>query len=114
MSDIDPVLARRVAGSQLAQELLTLIEPAQQADPQFMDGLVSRLERETGCRPAPTPQTTSLARLRAVLMPFGQYQGRPLAEVPRDYLDWLCRSQEEFYCDLRAFLTHPELNHEAD
>lgn len=112
MSDTDPVLARRVAGSRLAQELLILIEPAQQADPQFMDGLVSRLERETGCRLAPAPPTPSLARLRAVLMPFGQYRGQPLAEVPRDYLDWLCRSQEEFYRDLRAFLTHPD-NHAA-
>lgn len=109
MSALDPVLARRVAGSHLAQELLTLIEPAQQADPQFMDGLLARLERETGCRPAPTPAPAiPRARLAALPMPFGQYQGRPLAEVPREYLDWLCRSQEEFYRDLRAFLAYPE------
>lgn len=50
-----------------------------------------------------------IARLGATVMPFGAHARMTFDEVPLEYLDWLCRSQEDFYKDLRAYLKHPEL-----
>jgi hypothetical protein len=50
-----------------------------------------------------------IARLGAMQIPFGQHAGKCFDDIPLDYLDWLCRSQEDFYRDLRAYLKHPEL-----
>ena len=33
----------------------------------------------------------SLERLLTVVMPYGKYQGRPLADLPGDYLNWFAR-----------------------
>ena len=33
-----------------------------------------------------------LQRLVTVLMPYGKYQGRPIADLPGDYLNWFART----------------------
>ena len=33
-----------------------------------------------------------LQRLVTVPMPYGKYQGRPIADVPGDYLNWFART----------------------
>ena len=33
-----------------------------------------------------------LQRLITVRMPYGKYQGRPIADLPGDYLNWFART----------------------
>ena len=33
-----------------------------------------------------------LQRLVTVTMPYGKYQGRPIADLPGDYLNWFART----------------------
>lgn len=61
--------------------------------------------------PEPTPEPPKqppFAQLETTLMPFGSHEGERFCDVPLDYLDWLCRSQEEFYKSLRVYLRHSE------
>jgi len=62
--------------------------------------------------PKPSLRDKPIETLRMIEMPFGQHVGQPLAQVPLKYLEWLVRSQEEFYRDLRAYLRHPETRHQ--
>jgi len=55
---------------------------------------------------APLPP---IARLGAEKIGFGSYEGTTLDEIPIDYLDWLCRWQEDFQNALKNYLKHPEL-----
>lgn len=105
-------LKRRVAGSLYAVELMQLVQSSDLEDADYMDGFLDRLNREFGqseMNDVAQPSLTPIARLGATVMPFGGHKGKTLDEVPLAYLDWLCRSQEEFYRDLRAYLKHPEL-----
>lgn len=105
-------LKRRVEGSKYAVQLLSLIASRDLEDADYMDGLVERMirdgshkpiEEETDDKPEP------IARLGATEMPFGLHAGKSFDEVPIEYLDWLCRSQEGFYKSLRSYLRHPDL-----
>lgn len=106
-------LKRRVAGSKMAVELMSLVASKDIEDADFMDGLLDRLQRDFGSRDVSKDDVeaavTPIARLGATVMPFGRYEGQAFDAIPVDYLDWLCRSQEDFYRDLRAYLKHPEL-----
>jgi hypothetical protein len=101
---------RRIAGRSVAGELLDLIG-AQRDDAIFMEAVIGQLRLATIGPPAepPPPTHEPIARLGATQMEFGQYMGQTLDEVPRDYLDWLCATQEDFYRVLRAYLKHPDL-----
>ena len=105
-------LKRRVEGSLYAVELMQLVNSSDLEDADYMDGFLDRLNREFGqqeINDVADAKPIPIARLGAITMPFGQHQGKCLDEVPLEYLDWLCRSQEDFYRDLRAYLKHPEL-----
>jgi len=108
----DQTLARRVAGSLMAVELASLIASSDIEDADYMDGLLDRLNRDFGqqeitdvadVKPEP------IARLGKTIMPFGQYKDNSFDDIPLEYLDWLCRSQEDFYRNLRAYLKHPDV-----
>lgn len=43
-------------------------------------------------RYAPRMQTTDLSLLVTRAMPFGKYQGRLIADLPGDYLNWFART----------------------
>lgn len=105
-------LEDRVAGRKMAQELYGLIEGNTASRP-YMESLIDQLKANAGIgQPEPEPPAEKhepIARLGATEMPFGAYADMPFDEVPLDYLVWLCRSQEEFYKALRAYLRHPEL-----
>jgi len=105
-------LKRRVQGSLKAVELSQLLENSEIEDADFMDGLIDRLQRDFGrdevadvtdVKPPP------INRLGNTKIDFGGHKGKTFDEIPLAYLDWLCRSQECFYRDLRAYLKHPEL-----
>ena len=57
----------------------------------------------------PKRKPTPIGRLGTVKLPFGQYTGKSFDDTPLEYLDWLCRSQEEFHRPLREYLKHPDL-----
>ena len=101
----------RMAGRLGAQEVVELLGSDFES-PQYAEGLIRELQKLAGLdSPDDNPQKLApLARLESATMPFGEHYGKPFGEVPLSYLDWLCRSQESFYADLRAYLTHPE-NH---
>lgn len=90
---------------------MSLVASRDIEDADFMDGLLDRLDRDFGRREveASEAQPIPIARLGATIMPFGQHKDASFDDIPLEYLDWLCRSQEDFYRDLRAYLKHPEL-----
>ena len=108
----EETLKRRVAGSLMAVELMGLIASDELADADYMGGLIDRITRDTSSEPiedVADVKPEPIARLAANTMPFGLHVGKSFDEVPLDYLDWLCSSQESFYKSLRAYLKHPEL-----
>lgn len=108
----EETLKRRVAGSLLAVELMTFIKNEDMGDADYMRGLIDRIERDTSSKPiedVADVKPEPIARLGAIEMPFGAHKGKSLDDVPLEYLDWLCSSQEGFYKNLRAYLKHPEL-----
>lgn len=64
--------------------------------------------------PRPKPGDKPLGYLQEVVMPFGEYKGFAMSEVPLDYLEWLCRANEDFYKHLRAYLRHPDTRRQMD
>lgn len=104
-------LKRRVAGSLMAVELMACLSSSDLGDPDYMRGLIDRIERDTSSTPINSEgaKPEPIARLGATEMPFGAHAGKSFDETPVEYLDWLCRSQEGFYKSLRAYLKHPEL-----
>lgn len=108
----EETLKRRVAGSLMAVELMSLIKSSDFEDADYMDGLVERMQRDGSHKPIEDEADVKpepIARLGATEMPFGLHAGKTFDDVPLQYLDWLCRSQEGFYKSLRAYLRHPEL-----
>ena len=103
-------IAARVEGRKAAGELLELIGELK-TDRDFMQAVIEKIVAECDLAPKPEPAPTPepIARLGAMLVPFGQHVGKRFDDVPLDYLDWLCREQESFYKTLRAYLKHPEL-----
>ena len=104
-------IASRVRGREVVAELLSLLDADVRDDPNAMEAIVESLEAFTNRNNPKTPEPTvePIARLGAMLLPFGKHVGKRFDDVPLDYLDWLCREQEGFYKTLRAYLKHPEL-----
>lgn len=102
---------RRIEGSKYAVQLISLIASSDLADPDYIGGLVDRIVRDTSQKPIEVAdlKPEPIARLGATEMPFGEHKGTSFDDVPLEYLDWLCRTQENFYKSLRAYLKHPEL-----
>lgn len=100
----------RIAGRQMAKQLYELCD-GPITNFHYVDSLVQELKRLAGLyEPEPVPETRgAIARLGREKMPFGIHADKCLDDVPLEYLDWLCRSQESFYKNLRAYLKHPEL-----
>lgn len=100
----------RIGGREAARELASLIED-HISDRDFMEACIKALRIRAGLiDPVPKPEKPEpIARLGATIVPFGKHIGKQFDEVPTDYLDWLCREQEEFYKTLRAYLKHPQL-----
>lgn len=103
-------IERRIAGRLAAVEVAGCLG-SDTACPHFMAALIEKLQAD--CLPsAPVmdaPKPPSIAMLGDCRITFGAHAGKSLDEIPIDYLDWLCREQEEFYRTLRAYLTHPDL-----
>ena len=110
-------LSSRVRGRQTARELCGLLKQIELSDRDFMAACLEQLLTEAKLDLALIPASQlqaahvpePLGRLATWQIPFGKYQGCSLDEIPLDYLDWLCRSQEDFYKGLRAYLQHPDL-----
>lgn len=70
--------------------------------------------------PLPVPEKqkpmtdAEMKRYELEPFPFGAHCGKPTGVVPLDYLDWLCRTQEDFYRDLRRYLLARTKNDTAD
>lgn len=102
-------IQQRIRGRQYARECLEiydqeLTEPHVRES--FVDEILSRL-----CPKQPEPEVlrTPIARLGQLQMVFGAHKGKPFDDIPLEYLDWLCRTQEDFYKSLREYLRHPDL-----
>ena len=63
---------------------------------------------------ADTPAEIDLFRFGNEVMQFGKHRGDPIREVPLEYLDWLCREQENFYAKLRAYLKANRNNYDIE
>ncbi len=102
----------RINGRNMAAEIASLLDDADFANRDYMESFVEELKRASGHwveADAAVEKAAPIARLGHTLMPFGEHKGKSFDFVPLSYLDWLCRSQEEFYRALRSYLTHPEL-----
>jgi hypothetical protein len=103
-------IERRVAGREMANDLIEFIG-YEIDDAIFMESVIQTLSVRglPKAEPQPVAKPEPIGRLGATVIPFGQHSGKTFDAAPLDYLDWICRSQEEFYRDLRAYLRHPDL-----
>ena len=103
-------ITARIAARKSAEDVLELLDWPDGTGADFADAFLERMRSLLPRRQEkdPPPKTVPLARLAATTMPFGKHEGRRFDDIPDDYLDWLCRSQEEFLADLRAYLRHPD------
>lgn len=105
-------IEKRISGRHAAGEIADLLGDVL-TDRNYLRAFVEELQRRYAEKPT-TPAVASspvvpIGRLGATVMPFGEWRGKTLDEVPLAYLDWLCGEQEQFYRVLRAYLKHPEL-----
>lgn len=108
----ETAVAARVSGRKAAEQVTPLLEWPNNHGADFADGFLSQMRHLLPQRAADVvlpEKPLPIARLGGTKIPFGQYNGKNFDDAPLDYLDWLCRSQEEFYKSLRAYLKHPEL-----
>jgi hypothetical protein len=107
----EETIKRKVAGRNMAEDLLDCIPDKDAEDPVFMASLAARLLRPFEKAPveAPAPKPEPIARLGLFRFSFGQHADKPLDEIPLDYLDWYCRTAEETLAAVRAYLKHPDL-----
>lgn len=102
----------RIAGRDAAPHLIELLDWPDGHGADYADALCHRLRELLPKRKVDEvkpPQQTPIAHLGVITMPFGVHAGKSFDDIPLEYLDWLCRSQEDFYKSLRAYLKHPEL-----
>ncbi len=106
----------RIAGRKMAKDLLEFLNESQLTDQHYMAGLIQEIARSSGmlleAKREPSKQSgdsLSFEQLRTMEIPFGQYHGQTLDEVPLNYLDWLCQEQEQFLSFLHPYLKHPVL-----
>jgi hypothetical protein len=104
----------KIAGREMAAELCEYIgqpwEDGTGAD--FAESLLRELAERLPKRAKqiePEEKPLPIARLGATIQNYGQYSGKCYDDIPLSYLDWLCRENERQYKELKAYLTHPEL-----
>ena len=105
MSIEDNIRIRKVA-----EQLHDLMQSELRSDAEVQACLnvLSSVPPRVAVEPIPPP----IARLGSTVLGFGRYRGSSYDDVPLEYLDWLCREQENMLRDLRAYLKHPQLtNH---
>lgn len=74
----------------------------------FLEKLAELLPKRRVAVPQPA-KSVPLERLGSTLLLYGQHKGKTFDETPIEYLDWLCRANEDMAKDLRDYLTHPEI-----
>lgn len=117
MSDSYERIQKRIKGRQAAKDCwsISIADPTSDAPPsrEWCEGFCDEIRKLTGVEGREQSINAAdcgpIARLGNIPMPFGQHEGKPFDETPLEYLDWLCRSQEDFYKSLRAYLKHPDL-----
>ncbi len=105
------IIQAKVAARKLAPQLVSLCEWEDGTGINFAETLLTEMAKLLPRRqqPAAQPkQQLTYAHLANLPMPFGTHQGKNLADIPTDYLDWRCRNHEDFYKILKQFLNHPE------
>ncbi len=60
-------------------------------------------------KPKEPPKLEPIARLGATVMAYGEFAGQQYDQVPLNRLDWYLQVAERDAKQLRAYLTHPEL-----
>jgi hypothetical protein len=104
-------IINRCNGRNMASEVASLLADDDFSNRDYMEAFVEELVKVAGLNDvkATEEKPEPIARLGATIMPFGAHKDKSLDDVPFEYLDWLCRSQEECYKNLRAYLKHPLL-----
>jgi hypothetical protein len=74
----------------------------------FLEKLAELLPKRRVSEPEPE-KPIPIARLGGKVMVFGQHNGKCFDDIPLDYLDWVCAKSEDFVKEVRAYLTHPDL-----
>ena len=98
-------LRSKVAGRTAAREVFGLLAWEDGTGADYADSFLDEMRKLLPERRQPDPpKEISQAALNKTKIPFGQYKDQPLEDIPLDYLDWLCRSQEDFYYRLRMYL----------
>lgn len=115
----DERIKNRVAGREAAKALYSLLLADNGSQPwtnghgaDYAEALLDELTKLLPHRKKPEPEPVKLepiARLGATQIDFGKHAGQTYDETDLDYLDWLCKVQEDNLRILKAYLTHPEL-----
>lgn len=103
-------IASKIAGRQAAGDVADLIGD-QLCDRAFFGRFIEVLQEKFGDGGSDSivpPEPVS--RLGRTVVPFGVYRESSFDETPIAYLDWLCREQESFLSQLKAYLKHPDID----
>ena len=104
-------LTQRIAGRKAAEECFELLQGDTEHQ-HYWEAFVDEILTLSGVKASQQKEEsppTPIARLGQMQMVFGVHKGKPFDEIPLEYLDWLCGTQEDFYKTLRDYLKHPEL-----
>lgn len=105
----------RIQGRKAAEEVWQLAEDlglvTEGDSPILLESFFAELKKLAGIREDTVieKEVVPIKRLAATQVPFGKYYNLPFDKVPLEYLDWLCKSQEDFNKQLSAYLKHPDL-----
>jgi uncharacterized protein (DUF3820 family) len=117
-------IAENIAGRKLAEEWLQLAnEMAADLSDEERGPFWNTIAKSVGQHvqaPSPpasawTPMSDDEARRFARReMPFGQYRGKHVGDVPLDYLIWLDESSRVFQAELHRYLATEQVQREQD
>lgn len=121
MQNDEVQIARNCACTQTVLDFVSLGESlAEDHDSQrFWTAVAAMASKRAGLideQPKPKPGTATDKWVRAFgrkLMPFGKHQGKPLSEVPLDYLKWLVNSDNtQFTLELVRYVESDSVQRE--
>lgn len=113
-------LQKKIRGRQGADEALELIAELAEAysgdgELSFWSRIRDKATERLPKKESPTKSDHAMtdgqaAMFEKSLMPYGIHEGKPIAQVPLEYLDWLIGQQDDFKVQVRRYLANKRVS----